>query len=130
MEVFKHLAIQFTEHLASYLRQRDETKNWKKDYDKDPKNKARRKWRYEVKDKETLMKEAAQGPKVGTYETGVAMKKKEGEGTRGESKKRKRIERVWCDCGGKVPHKNKNSQHCIAPKKKSSDVPPPNDTST
>ena len=37
MEVFKHLTIQFTEHLASYLRQRDETKNWKKDYDKDQK---------------------------------------------------------------------------------------------
>ena len=83
-----------------------------------------------MKNKEALLKEATRGPKEGTYKTGVSMKSSQAGDTRGEPKKRKRIERARCDCGGKVPHKNKNSKHCIAPKKKKNDVPPPNDTST
>ena len=130
MEVFKHLAIHLSDHLASYLQCRNAHKNWKKEYDSNPKNKARRKWKFDVKDKEALLKEATRGPKEGTYETGVAMKSSQAEGTGGEPRKRKRIERGWCDCGGKVPHKNKNSKHCIAPKKKKTDVAPPNDTSS
>ena len=128
-EVFIHLAIHLSDHLASYLHRLDTRKKKKKEYDSDPKNKARRKWKFDVKDKEALLKEATRGAKEGTYETGVAMKSSRAEGTGGEPRKRKRIERGWCDCGGKVPHKNKNSKHCIAPKKKKNDLPPPNDTS-
>ena len=98
-EVFIHLAIHLSDHLASYLHRLDTRKKKKKEYDSDPKNKARRKWKFDVKDKEALLKEATRGAKEGTYETGVAMKSSRAEGTGGEPRKRKRIERGWCDCG-------------------------------
>ena len=101
-------------------------KNWKKEYDNDPKVKAQRKWRYQVKDKETLLKEATQGPKEGTYEMGVAMKRTNDEGPRGDSNAKKRKKREWCH----IPHKDKSSKHYIAPKNDRNDAGPPTDTST
>ena len=74
-EVFKHLGIHLSDHLALYLRRRDTYKNWKKEYDSNPKNKARRKWKFDVKDNEAMLKEATRGPKEGTYETSVVLKK-------------------------------------------------------
>ena len=83
-----------------------------------------------MKDKEAMLKEATRGPKEGTYEMGVAMKKNKAGGTGVEPKTWKRKESPYCNCGAKNPHKNKNSQHCLFIKQKSNDAGPPNDTST
>ena len=89
-EVFKHLTLHLSDHLASFLQHRDSLKKWKKEYDNDPKIKARRKWKYQAKDKETLLIEATRAPKEGTYETGVAMKRTKDKDTRGDSGAKKR----------------------------------------
>ena len=45
-EVFIHVAINLSAHLALYLHRLDTRKKKKKEYDRDPKNKARRKWKF------------------------------------------------------------------------------------
>ena len=128
--VFEHLEIPFTNHLSSYLKRRQEWKIRKKELDGDPKNKAIRKWRYQAKDKEAMLKETTQKSKEGTYETGVAMKNKNNEGAKGDLNTKKKKEREYCNCGGPFPHKNKNSKHCIARKINDTDAGPANNTST
>ena len=76
--VLKELDIKLNANLAEFLHDRETKKNWKKGYDADPKSKKRRKFKHEAKDKDELLHLAAQGPKVGTYQSGVTMKQNQG----------------------------------------------------
>ena len=97
-QVFKELDIPLRLNLALFLKRRHHIKLWKKGYDENPENKKRRRWKYEAKDREELLKLASQGPKAGTYKTGVAMQDKEG--CKVETP-RKRKKRNPCSCGAK-----------------------------
>ena len=108
--IFKILDIKMSENLASFLRRRDHQKIRKKAHDEDPEYKRRRKWNWEAKDKETLLKEATRGPKEGTYETGVAVKSKE---VSKEKKPRKKRTLIPCDCGGTNIHYYCSSKYCL-----------------
>ena len=89
--VFKELDIKLNANLAEFLHDRETKKNWKKGYDADPKSKKRRKFKHEAKDKDELLRLAAQGPKVGTYQSGVAMKRNQGNEKKMPKKRKKRL---------------------------------------
>ena len=116
--VFKELGITVNKNLAEYLRNRESRKNWKKGYDANPKSKRRRKFKHEAKDKEELLRLAAQGPKVGTYQSGVAMKQNQGND---KKTPRKRKKASPCTCGGEKQHFYRSSQFCLFRKSKTAE---------
>ena len=75
----------------------------------------KRKWKWEAKDKEALLKDASRGPKEGTYKTGVVMKSTEGSA---EKKVRKKRKSNPCDCGGSQVHYYRSSKFCLKAKPK------------
>ena len=90
---------------------------WKKDYNADPDNKRQRRFKWQAKDRNALLR-ATEDPKVGNYKTGAAMKAlnsrkdNEGEG-RSVPKKRKLTP---CKCGGKMKHFYRSSKYCLSGK--------------
>ena len=123
-QVFIELDIPLSLNLASFLQRCHEVKLWKKVYDETPLNKKCRRWKHEAKDNDQLLKLATQGPKAGTYQTGVAMKRNPlGEG-KTPSKRKKRDP---CSCGGKKIHFNRNSQFCFLRKNETDDGGQSND---
>ena len=123
-QVFKELDIPLSLNLALFLKRRHHIKLWKKGYDENPENKKCRRWKYEAKDREELLKLASQGPKAGTYKTGFTMKEKEG--CKVETpRKRKKLNP--CSCGGTKVHFHRNSQFCLFPNNEKADGGQSND---
>ena len=112
--IFEILDISMSENLAFVLQSRDRRKIRKKEHDTDVENQRRRRWKWEAKDKEALLKEASCGPKEGTYETGVAVKRKEG--SEGKTPRPKRT-LIPCDCGRTKSHYYRSSKYCLKDKK-------------
>ena len=109
LDVFKDLNIESSKILEVWLNSKETTRKRKKINRKKHESKRKRVHKRNAKTKEALLQERIKDPKVGTYGAGI--------GVHGEIKKRKRsIERSYCSCGGKAPHKNKSSKHCLLSK--------------
>ena len=99
----------------AFLRNRDNYKIWKKDYDTDPDNKRRRRFKWQAKDRDALLRDAREDPKVGKYETGAAMKatdgRKDDEGEGTTVRKKRKL--TPCKCGGEMKHFYRSSKYCL-----------------
>ena len=113
--IFEQLDVTMSTNLACSLRDRDSYKMWKKDYNADPNNKRRRRFKWQAKDRDALLRDATEDPKVGNYETDAAMKATDGrkdDECEGRSVPKKR-KLTPCQCGGKMQHFYRSSKYCL-----------------
>ena len=108
-QILKELHIPKTTVLNKWLLDKDISKQQSTKRNNTKSNKRKRQWKRNDKTKEELYLERTRGPKDGTYGRCI--------GIGGSRKRKKSAPRMNCQCGGKIPHKNKNSKNCLFPKR-------------
>ena len=110
--VFELLKLNLDPALEDWLVSKQKHKEWKQIHDKKPEQKRVRKYKREAKEQKELFEEETAGPKSGTHQAGIAMDgiatPKEGKAGRRKTKRKL----VPCNCGGKIKHFRRSSQHC------------------